>query len=102
MSANGVDGPFFDPRLDRQRRLIRFLRVAGLVVFGLALLSLVLPPQLDAEVSVAMVTLLVAAPVVRVVWLARRWLHKGDLRFAAAALGLLAVVGTGAAIAFVG
>ena len=45
------------------------------------------------------VGLVIAAPLVRVSWLAYRWWRWGDRRFASVAASLLLVVGTGTAIA---
>ena len=92
-------GPAPNPRADRQRRLIRFLQGAIVVVFVLALASLLLPGAAGRLAADLMVVVIIAAPVVRVVWLLQRWIRRPDLRFAAAAAALLTVVATGAAIA---
>lgn len=86
----------FNPLADRQRRLARFLRVGAIVAFVTAALGLVLPGQVGAVFGVAMVSVLVAVPLVRLGWLARRWLRKGDRRFAMVALLLTVIIAAGA------
>lgn len=99
MSAPGPDGPALDPRTGRQRRLVVFLQAASITVFVLAVASMAAPGDTGEGLGVAMVVVLVAAPAIRVAWLARRWFAKGDRRFAAAAALLLLVLATGAAVA---
>jgi hypothetical protein len=94
----GPSGPAPNPRADRQRRLIRFLRVAATAVFVLALVSLLLPGEAGRVAADLMVVVVVGAPIVRVLWLAQRWTRRKDWRFVAAAAGLLLVVATGAAV----
>ena len=91
--------PRVDPRPGRQRRLIRFLRVAAVAVLVLALASLALPGDAGRVAADLMVAVVIATPVVRVVWLLLRWVRRRDLRFAGVALGLLAVVAVSAAFA---
>jgi hypothetical protein len=43
--------------------------------------------------------LLVAAPLVRVGWLAIRWFRRGDTRFGLAACGVLAIIAAGVLLA---
>jgi hypothetical protein len=76
-----------------------FLQAASATVFVLAVASMVAPGDAGDSLGVAMVVVLVAAPAIRVAWLARRWFAKGDRRFAAAAALLLAVLATGAVVA---
>jgi uncharacterized membrane protein len=45
------------------------------------------------------VSVLVAAPLVRVVWLVRRWLARGDRRYAAVGVAVLVVIAGGVLIA---
>jgi hypothetical protein len=86
----------FDPRADRQRRLARFLRVAVATTFLVATAALVLPGRAGTAFGVAMVCVLVAVPLIRLAWLARRWLRKGDRRFAAISVLLAVIVSAGA------
>jgi len=89
-----------DPRVGRQRALATYLRVALALAFVLGLAAVALPDDWGEEVAgVAMVVVLVAAPIGRVVWLLLRWLRRGDRRFALAAAALLAVMGVALALA---
>ncbi|MCB1015528.1 MAG: hypothetical protein KDB10_10485 [Acidimicrobiales bacterium] len=91
-------GPPPDPRAGRQRRLARFLRVASLVTFAAAAAALVLPGEVGRVAGGLAIALLVAAPLVRLAWLARRWVRRGDRRFAFVALLLGVIVLAGAVI----
>ena len=86
----------FDPRADRQRRLARFLRIAVALTFAVAVAALVLPGRAGTALGVAMVTMLVAVPLIRLAWLARRWLRKGDRRFAVVSVVLAVIISAGA------
>jgi hypothetical protein len=86
-------------RVGRQRRLALFLRVAAVVTLVLALLGAALPDPARDTAGTAMVVVLVGAPAVRSAWLARRWLGKGDRRYAATAALVMAIVASGAVIA---
>jgi hypothetical protein len=89
-----------DPRLGRQRALAIYLRVALALAMVLGVAAVVLPDEWGEEVAgVAMVVVLIAAPIGRVVWLLVRWLRRGDRRFALAAIALLAVMGVALALA---
>lgn len=88
--------PPFNPLADRQRRLARFLRIGAIAAFVTAVTALVLPDRAGTAVGVAMVCVLVAVPLVRLGWLARRWLRKGDRRFALVALLLAVIISAGA------
>jgi hypothetical protein len=81
------------------RGMAGFLRSAVLLAFGLAVAGAVLPGRAGRATAICMVALIVAVPLVRVLALGVHWLRAGDRRFAGAALGLLAIVGTGAIIA---
>lgn len=85
-----------DPRAGRQRRLSQFLRIAAYVTFALAVAALLLPGDAGRVAGFLVVVVLVAVPLLRLAWLGRRWLRKGDRRFAlvAAALGLIIVGGS--------
>ena len=88
----------FNPRTGRQRHLSAFLQAATYAVFAAALVGVLVPGEVGESVAVVMVGLLIATPLIRNLWLALRWLHKGDLRFAALAVALLALVAVGALI----
>lgn len=86
--------PIRDPREGRQRSLVHFLRAALVVVVVLSLLSVVLPGRASRGLGIATVAVLVAVPLVRIVWLALRWVLKRDYRYAAAAALLAIIVAT--------
>jgi hypothetical protein len=88
----------FDPRVGRQRYLTGFLRIATVVVLASAVLGVVLRDDAGQAAATVMVALLIAIPLVRLVWLVLRWLHKGDRRFAALAVLLILLVGVGAVL----
>lgn len=88
-------GAPFDPRVGRQRRLLVFLRLALGAVALLGVVDLVLPAPWKERASTVMVVALIAIPAVRVLWLTTRWVRKGDRRFAAAGVALLAVMASG-------
>jgi len=82
-------------RVDRQRFLVIYLRVALVAAFMIGVLELILPTEARDEAAVVMVAVFVAAPIGRIVWLMVRWLRRGDWRFALVGATLLAVVATG-------
>ena len=92
-------GSPLDPRLDRFRALAGALRYALGAVAVLALAALLLPDPVGSWSAALAVGLVVAVPLVRVAWFARRWWARGDRRFALVALGVLAVVAAGALLA---
>ena len=91
-----MTNPTNDPRAGRQRRLARFLRMAALGTFVLAAAAVVLPGRAGRVAGTFVVIVLVVVPLVRLAWLGRRWLRKGDRRFAlvAALLGLITLAGS--------
>ena len=72
------------------------LRVATVLAFLLALASVLTEGQVTVVTGTAAVTVVVAVPLLRVLWLLIRWAQERDWRFVAVATGLLAVVGLGA------
>lgn len=86
-----MSGPPPDPKAGRQRRLSRFLGVAGTAVLAAAGAALVLPGRAGELAGGAAVALLVAVPLARLAWLGQRWVRRGDVRFALVA-GLLALI----------
>jgi len=88
-------GPF---RYARMTAMLRFLIKAAFVA---ALAGVVLPRPLGTVASGVAVGIVVAAPLLRVAWLAIRWYLRGDRRYAAVAASLLVVVGSGSVIALV-
>jgi hypothetical protein len=92
------DGPR-DPKAGRFDGTVTALRLTTGLVAGAAIVALLLgsgPGDLVARVAI---TLLVAAPLVRVGWLAVRWFRRGDRRFGLAACGVLAIVAAGVVLA---
>jgi len=81
-----------DPRLGRQRVLATYLRVCLASTLVLAAVASVAPEEWSHRIGRAMLVVLIAAPVGRVLWLLVRWLRRGDRRFALAAVALLAVM----------
>lgn len=71
-------------------------------VIVLGLLSVVLPERASMPVAVAVVSAVIATPLLRVVWLVHRWRQEHDRRFVAAGLALLALVASGALLSALG
>ena len=88
-----------NPRADRQRWLTVYLRIASILVLAAAGVGALVPGDIGERAAIGMVGLLVAVPLGRALWLAVRWWHRGDRRFALLAVTLLLLVATGAALA---
>lgn len=86
----------------RQAAIQRLTIVALVPAVGAAVLALVLPGTAGTAAGAVMVGVLVAAPVLRVAWLAVRWARRGDIRFTLVASGLLTVILAGSVIALLG
>jgi len=91
-----------DPRLERYRPLTKSLRAVLVMCSALAVAALVLPDPASRWMGLAMFAVLVGAPIARVLWLVRRWIRRGDRRFAAVGLGVLVVIGAGVLLAALG
>ena len=72
----------------------------AVVVVGV--LGAVLPGDAGIGVATAAVGAVVAAPLLRVLWLVFRWSQEDDRRFIAVGLGLLGVIGLGARLSALG
>ena len=88
-------GPF------RYARMIAMLRFLTKLAFVAALAGVVLPAPVGTLASGVAVAVVIAAPLLRVAWLAIRWYLRGDRRYAAVAASLLMVVGSGSLVAIV-
>jgi hypothetical protein len=87
------------PRLARQQVLTRVLVVVAAAVAVVAVAAVVATAVGTATwLGTATVVTLIAAPVVRVVWLGVRWLRLGDRRYAAVCAGLLVIMAVAAAV----
>lgn len=82
-----------------ESRMATGLQGATVAAFVLAVLAMAVPDPGGHGLGVAVVVLLVAAPLLRVVGLVVRWWSEGDRRFVLVGIGLLAIVGVGAIIA---
>jgi hypothetical protein len=86
----------------RYPRMIAMLRLLIRLAFVAALAGLLLPDPVGTAASAVAVAIVVAAPLLRVAWLAIRWYFRGgDRRYAAVAASLLLVIGAGSVIAVV-
>ncbi len=74
---------------DRFRRIAQAIRVFLVVVGVLALGSAVLPGRISEVLGQLSVAALIAAPLLRVLWMAIRWFRRGDYRYGAIAVGVL-------------
>ena len=88
-----------DPKAGRQRLLVRFLVVCVVVAGVASVLALVLPGAAGRAAAIVSIAVVLGAPLTRVGWLAVRWAHKGDGRFALAAAAVLVVVAVGVLLA---
>ncbi|HAS13326.1 MAG TPA: hypothetical protein DCS55_22870 [Acidimicrobiaceae bacterium] len=71
-------------------------------VLALGLLTVVLPEDAAIAVATAAVAVVIAVPLVRVLWLVHRWRQEHDRRFVGVGLALLGVIAAGAALAALG
>jgi hypothetical protein len=94
----GADGPGPHPLVGRQDRLVTALRIVGYLAWASAAVGALLPGAVGRFGAVALVVVLVAAPLGRVAWLGVRWVVRGDPRFALAAAALLVIALSGAVL----
>lgn len=83
----------------RYERIIWAMRITIRVTLVAALIGTFVPGELGRAASAAAVGFIIAAPLVRVAWLAYRWWRWGDRAFASVAASLLLIVATGTAVA---
>jgi hypothetical protein len=92
------DEPFeIQPRANGAMALA--LRLTTIVALLLAAGAVVLPGAAGEGAAIGAVSLVVAAPLLRVAWLAVRWVVRRDVAYAVRALGLLLIVVGSAAAA---
>lgn len=77
------------------------LRWTTWAVVILAAAAIVLPGEYGLAVARLVVGVLIAAPALRVLWLAGRWFRRGDHRYAWVAISLAATIVVGAALGHV-
>jgi hypothetical protein len=93
------DGPRPDHhRVGRQARLLVFLRAATVAAVVLSVVTVLVPEAVGRAAGAAVVTILVAVPLLRVAWLAQRWARKGDWLFTTVACVLLGIVAMAALV----
>lgn len=88
-----------DPKTGRFDRPVTALRATTGAVAAAALAALFLGDGPGDRLAWLAIGLLVAAPLVRVGWLAIRWSRRGDRRFSLAACGVLVIVAAGVLLA---
>ena len=69
---------------------------------GLALIGVLLPSRFGRPLEIAAIAIVTAIPLLRVVWLIRRWTNLRDLKYVRWAVLLLLLVAVGPALAFLG
>ena len=91
----------------RREERVRYQRIRWTLGFftsvalGAAVVGMLVPDPIGKAARAVAVGVVTGAPLVRVAWLAVRWYHRGDRRYAAVAAALLLIVGTGAILALV-
>jgi hypothetical protein len=79
--------------------LVNLLQGGAVAALVLGVLGATLPGDAGTGAGTAAVAAVVGLPLARVLWLSVRWARKDDLRYAGLAVVLLAVVGSGVALA---
>ncbi|HNA37636.1 MAG TPA: hypothetical protein PLZ72_14910, partial [Microthrixaceae bacterium] len=74
-------------------------RAAVGLALVLAVVGMMVGGTIGSSAATAAVAVVLIAPLARVVWLAARWFRRGDPRYGAVALGVLAVVAGAAVLA---
>lgn len=69
---------------------------------ALALVGVLLPSSIGKPVEIASISIVVAIPLLRVVWLIKRWSSVRDTRYVRWAILLLVLVAVGPALALFG
>jgi hypothetical protein len=87
------------PSRIRGRFQVPVLRAAGFVALGLSLAAVLLSGHPQVVAAWAAIAVVLAVPIVRVIWLMLRWTQERDWRFLALGAGLLVAVSGGVALA---
>lgn len=90
-----MNGPPPDPRAGRFDRVVTGLTAALVVGGALAAVGALATGPVGRAARTALVVVLVAVPVLRVVWFTGRWFRRGDPRFGLVGLGVLLVMVAG-------
>lgn len=93
--------PIPDPRSGRFQPLVVMSRAAVVAALVLAGVGTVFGGTVGRAAATAAIAVVLVAPIARVVWLAARWFRRGDPRYGAVALGVVAVVAGAAVLAAV-
>jgi len=80
-------------------QLVTALWWVVVVAAALATLGLALPGRVGLDVATAAVVVVIASPLLRVLWLVVAWARTGDWRFVGVGLAVLAIVAIGTGIA---
>jgi hypothetical protein len=88
-----------DPKAHRYDGLSHALVFSLLLAALLSIASLLLSGEASEALGAGLVAVLVATPLLRVLWFVQRWLRRGDVRFALVGVGVLGVVAIGALLA---
>jgi uncharacterized membrane protein len=83
----------------RQWYLQQALRGTAAATFAVALAGVLLPGRAGNVVAAVALGIVVATPLLRLVWLAVRWARKGDWRYCGVATAVLVIVASGALLA---
>jgi hypothetical protein len=97
-SPGAEPGP--EPVLRDLAVLARILRVALVVAFAFALGGAFVPGRIGHVSEVALLVVLIGAPVLRVAWLTVDWGRERDRLFLGLGLVLLAVLGVSGLVSF--
>lgn len=81
------------------RRMGWAMWATTIAALAAAVAGVALPGRAGDVAAGAAVTVVIAAPLVRLCWLMARWWRERDIRFVLVALGLLLVIGLGVTIA---
>jgi hypothetical protein len=91
-------GPGPHPLVGRQRHLIVALRWSLAITGILALAGVVLAGRAGEIAATMFLVVLIAIPIIRVIWLGIRWVRRGDPRYALVSGVLLVVIATAVAV----